>query len=260
MILLNLHTLGIGYRHNGDFLIDRPNGSGDNLVIIFKTAARLKLNNNAFYAPADSAVVFSPEFHQYYGACEDEYIDHWVHFDCGGDNAFLRRIGLRLNTLITPPDITAAERVLEMLSIESVSAAQNTNESIDLLLRLLLTKLADGSENGESSPYRSALRELRAAIYRTPSEQHSIDDIARSLSLSASHFQHLYKREFGVSCYEDILAARHDMAKYYLKTTTLSIKKVSELCGFDNDVHFMRQFKKRYGLTATEYRKLPQNT
>lgn len=260
MIAIKLHTLGIGFAHDGNFLIDRPNGSGDSLILIFKTAAMVKLNNDVFYATAGSAVVFSPEFHQHYGACGDEYINHWVHFDFEGDTAFLRRIGLQLNTLITPPDIASAERILELLSIESVSDAYNSQESTDLLLRLLLTKLADGSEKGESSPYRSALRELRAAIYRAPSEPHTIDDIAASLSLSASHFQHLYKREFGISCYEDIIAARHEMAKYYLRTTGLPIKKIAELCGFENDVHFMRQFKKRNRLTATEYRKLPQST
>ncbi len=260
MIVIKLHTLGIGFAHDRHFLIDRPNGSGDSLILIFKTAATVKLNNGALRAPAGSAVVFSPDFHQHYGACGDEYINHWVHFDCESDTAFLQRIGLRLNTLITPPDIAAAERVLELLSIESVSDAQNTKESTDLLLRLLLTKLADGSEKSESSPYRSALRELRAAIYRAPSAPHTIDDIAASLSLSPSHFQHLYKREFGVSCYEDIITARHETAKYYLTSTSLPIKKIAELCGFDNDVHFMRQFKKRNGITATEYRKLPQIT
>lgn len=135
-----------------------------------------------------------------------------------------------------------------------MSAEPNSQESIDLLLRLLLTKLADGSGHRECSPYCGALRELRAAIYRNPSEPHTIDNIAASLSLSPSHFQHLYKREFGVGCYEDILAARHEMAKHYLGSTTLSVKKIAELCGFDNDVHFMRQFKKRSGVTATEYR------
>lgn len=254
MILIKLHTLGINFQHDADFLIDRPNGSGDSLILIFKSAAMLKLNNDILRAPSGSAVVFSPEFHQHYGACGDVYINHWVHFDCQSDSAFLRRIGLQQNTLITPPDITAAERVLELLSIESVAAEQNSQESTDLLLRLLLTKLADGSGKTESSPYCGALRELRAAIYRKPSEPHTIDNIAASLSLSASHFQHLYKREFGVSCYEDILAARHEMAKHYLSSTTLSIKKIAELCGFDNDVHFMRQFKKRFGMTATAYR------
>lgn len=257
---MKLHAMGISTRHDVEFVIDRPNGSGDSLILIFKTPAILKLNNDVLQAPVGSAVVFSPEFRQHYGACGDEYINHWVHFDCEGDAAFLQRIGLRLNTLITPPELSSAERVLELMSLESVSAANNTQESLDLLLRLLLTKLADGAETGEVSHYRTALRELRAAIYRSPCEPHTIDAIAASLSLSASHFQHLYKREFGISCYEDVITARHETAKHYLRTTSLPIKKISELCGFDNDVHFMRQFKKRNGITATEYRKKPQNT
>lgn len=251
---MKLHTLGISTRHDADFLIDRPSGSGDSLIVIFKTPAMIKLNNNALNAPADSAVVFSPDYHQYYGAFGGEYINHWVHFDNESDSAFLHRIGLVQNTLITPPDISAAERVLEMLSIESVAAAQNSAESTDLLLRLLLTKLADGGGKAENSPYCGALRELRAAIYRSPAEKRTINALAATLSLSPSRFQHLYSRQFGISCYEDILNARHEMARHYLSSTSLSIRQIAELCGFDNDVHFMRQFKKRNGITPTTYR------
>lgn len=251
---MKLHALGIGTRHDADFLIDRPNGSGDSLIIIFKTPAMIKLNNNALTAPANSAVVFSPDYHQHYGACGGEYINHWVHFDHESDSAFLQRIGLAPNTLITPPDIGAAERVLELLSVESISAAQNSAESTDLLLRLLLTKLADGGGKAETSPYCGALRELRAAIYRSPAEKRTINALATELSLSPSRFQHLYSRQFGISCYEDILNARHEMARHYLSSTSLSIRQIAELCGFDNDVHFMRQFKKRNGITPTAYR------
>ncbi|MGN0686565.1 MAG: helix-turn-helix transcriptional regulator [Oscillospiraceae bacterium] len=253
---MKLHVLGIGYRHDSDFLIDRPCGSGDNLILIFKTAAMIKLNNNVIHAPPNTAVVYSPEFCQHYGADGGEYIDHWVHFDAGNDTRFFRSIGLNLNTLLYPADISAAEHVLDLLSLESVSGGRNSAECIDLLLRLLLTKLADGAEQGAeaTSQHSGALKELRASIYRSPAEFLSIDMLAQRLSLSPSHFQHLYKQEFGVSCYEDILSARHSMAKYYLRSTTLPIARIAELCGYENDVHFIRQFKKRAGMTAGEYR------
>ena len=41
---MKLHSLGIDFRHDKDFLIDRPNGSGDNLIIIFKTTAVVRQN------------------------------------------------------------------------------------------------------------------------------------------------------------------------------------------------------------------------
>lgn len=253
---MKLHALGIDYHHDSDFVIERPNGSGDSLILIFKTTAQLRLNNNIVHAPCGSAVVYSPEYHQYYGADNGEYINHWVHFDLEGGELFLRRIGLPMNTLIPPSDTAAAERVLELLSIESLSETKGSAESCDLLLRLLLTKLADGMERrAENSHHSSALKELRAAIYRSPAECRSIDELAAKMSLSPSHFQHLYKQEFGVSCYEDVLSARHAMAKYYLRNTTLTIGHIAELCGYDNDVHFIRQFRKRTGITAGQYRK-----
>lgn len=254
---MKLHTLGMDYRHDGGFIIDRPNGSGDSLILIFKTPALLRLNNNIVHASAGSAVVYSPEFHQYYGADDGEYINHWVHFDAEGGDEFLQRIGLVYNTLIPQSDIAAAERVLELLSIESLSEAKGTAESCDLLLRLLLTKLADGMERRaeQTSVHSAALKELRAAIYRSPAECRSIDELAARLSLSPSHFQHLYKQEFGVSCYEDVLSARHAMARYYLRNSALPISHIAELCGYENDVHFIRQFKKRTGMTAGRFRK-----
>ena len=249
--------MGMDYMHDSSFVIERPNGSGDSLVLIFKTPAVLRLNNNIVHAPVGSAVVYSAEHPQYYGADGGEYINHWVHFELDGGEEYLRRIGLPLNSLIPPSDLAAAERVLELLSIESLSETKGSAESCDLLLRLLLTKLADGMERRaeQASHHSGALRELRAAIYRSPAECRSIDTLSERLSLSASHFQHLYKQEFGVSCYEDVLAARHAMAKYYLRNTALPISHIAELCGYENDVHFIRQFKKRTGITAGEYRK-----
>lgn len=253
---MKLHALGMDYRHDSDFLIDRPNGSGDDLILIFKTPAVIRLNNHIEHIPAGSAVVYSSGFCQYYGADNVEYINHWVHFECR-DSSFVQRIGLPFNTVISVKDISAVERYMEFLSIESLSDSANAEESTDLLLRLLLTKLAEGADRhiGSCSPHCAALRELRAAVRRNPADKRSIEELAEAVSLSPSHFQYLYKQEFGVSCYEDILTARLDMAKYYLRSTALPVKRIAELCGYENDVHFIRQFRKRTGMTAGEYRK-----
>ncbi len=254
---MKLHTMGMNFRHDSRFLIERPNGSGDDLILIFKTSARIRLGSNTLTAPANSAIVFSKSFHQHYGADGDEYINHWVHFDCDEEGSFIRRIGLPFNTILPIADISSVENTLDMLSVESVSSGSNSSENINLLLRLLLSKLSEGAEkDGGSNIHSATLRALRAELHRNPAHRHNINELAAGLSLSPSHFQYLYKAEFGVSCYEDILNARIDMAKYYLQSTDLSVKEIAELCGYENDVHFIRQFKKRMGMTAGEYRKI----
>lgn len=251
---MELHAHGIGTRHDSDFVIDRPHGSGDNLLLIFKTPAVALIDGELLHLPPDSAVVYSADYPQRYGADGAEYVNHWVHFDIGGDTAFFERIGLPFNTILHISDIASAEGALNLLNMEAVSGGANRAECTELLLRLLLARLGGAPSDREISPHSAALRALRAEIYRDPAESRSIAELAAQLLLSPSHFQYLYRREFGVSCYEDVLAARLDRARYYLKNTSLPIMKIAELCGYENDVHFIRQFKKRMGCTATEYR------
>ena len=79
--------------------------------------------------------------------------------------------------------------------------------------------------------------------------------MAARLALSPSYFQTLYRAEFGVSCYEDVLRAKTSLAQYYLANTSMTVRQIAMLCGFENDVHFMRQFRKRTGQTALQYRR-----
>ncbi len=253
---MKLHSLGIDFRHDKDFLIDRPDGSGDNLMIIFKSPAAVMQNGVIRTVPADSAVVYSKGERQYYGAAGAEYVNHWVHFDCDERDAFFDRIGLPFDTVI-PVSAGGTEDILNLLNIEQVSGnigGKNQEECVDLLLRLLLAKLGGAGGGSRGNPHSAALRSLRAEIYRAPAECKSIAELSARIALSPSYFQNLYKKEFGVSCYEDVLAARLERAKYYLSDTSLSVRRIAELCGFENDTHFMRQFRRRTGITATQYR------
>lgn len=250
-----MHAIGISYRHNSDFRINRPNGSGDNLLVIFKTPAFISINDSEICVPKDSAVIYSKGFPQIYGAYGEPYENHWVHFDCNETDIFFERIGFQFNRPVPVFSITSAENVLEMLSLESVSEYAGENECVDLMLRLLFAKIYGSEEKTKRSVHSERLRKLRADIYSTPTGKFTVESLAEKLSLSPSYFQALYKSEFGVSCYEDVLRAKISLAKYYLENTSLSVRAISEICGYENDVHFIRQFKQRTGMTAVEYRK-----
>lgn len=252
---MKLHALGIDYKHSSDFMIERINGSGDNLLVIFKTPAKVVIDGEISIAPANSAIVYSKTYPQYYGAFGEEYTNHWIHFDIEDNTSFFERIELPFNTIINITDISSVEALLLQLNLESVSEGRNKAECIDLLLQLIMAKIGGNANFHHSSAHYEELRALRAEIYRNPAKCRSISEFASMISLSPSHFQMLYKSEFGISCYEDVLTARLDMAKYYLKNTFMPVNRIAELCGYENDVHFIRQFKLRTGMTAGEYRR-----
>lgn len=255
--VIRLHAIGLSYTHDGDFLIDRPNGSGDNLLLIFKTPAFVVVNGVKQSVPADSAIMYSLGSPQLYGAVNDSYENHWVHFECDEKDIFFDRIKNAFDVPRSVSSLIAAENVLEMLTVENVSHEEH-NTAEDLLLRLLILKIF-----GESSVSRTvrtvhseALRKLRAEVYSKPSFGYTTENMAAKLNLSTSYFQMIYKKEFGISCYDDVIMARIAAAEHYLRNTEMTIKEISHLCGYENDVHFSRQYKLRRGMTATEYRKM----
>lgn len=251
---MELHAMGISYRHDEDFCIDRPDGSGDNLLLIFKTPAFVASGNTEIAVSENSAVVYAKGTPQIYGASGGEYVNHWVHFDCDETDIFFERAGICFDRPFSVGSLASAESLLELLSVESVSEDRRAGECADLLLRLLFLKLGTDGTRTAPKPHRDDLQRLRADIYSTPSGRYKIDDSAAKVLLSPSHFQAAYKAEFGVSFGEDVIRARIAAAKRYLKTTSLSVREIAELCGYENDVHFIRQFKKRTGMTATEFR------
>lgn len=103
--------------------------------------------------------------------------------------------------------------------------------------------------------YREQLNNLRREIYVSPQLDWSIDTITKTVGISRSHLQRMYKSQFAVSCIDDIINARLEKAKQLLLYTNMRVHDVALQSGYTNTSHFMRQFKKKYGITASEFRK-----
>lgn len=114
-------------------------------------------------------------------------------------------------------------------------------------------QLAPSSTDEEKKNYEKFAL-LRSKIYTRPYLKWDIANLAHQICLSPSYFQHLYKEQFGITCKADIIQARIEYAKLLLQNSSMSIRFVSEQCGYENDIHFMRQFKQKTGLTPTQYR------
>lgn len=87
----------------------------------------------------------------------------------------------------------------------------------------------------------------------------SLEDLAKSVNLSASRLRHLFSTETGTSPGQYLKSIRIRKAKEMLETTFLSVKQIMSLVGFVDRKHFACDFKKAYGASPTEYRKLHFN-
>lgn len=135
---------------------------------------------------------------------------------------------------------------------------EDTLEQISDIAKDQLQENKKSADVKRNAPYYRQFVDLRERIYSNPNEEWNIDKMCQSMILSRGYFQKLYSRCFGISFTQDVINSRISLSKRLLASTDMSIADISESCGYASYVHFMHQFKKVVGITATDYRKKEQ--
>lgn len=84
----------------------------------------------------------------------------------------------------------------------------------------------------------------------------SIDDIARHIALNKIYLQKIFKQETGMTLWRYLTKFRMQKATYYLSNTTVPIGEIDEIIGIHSRQNFYLLFKREYGISPSEYRKL----
>jgi transcriptional regulator GlxA family with amidase domain len=82
----------------------------------------------------------------------------------------------------------------------------------------------------------------------------NIEELAGIVNLSKSGFERLFKQELQTSPMQFIKHLRFEKAKELLETTHLTVKEIGFAVGINDQSHFVRDFKNKYGISPTEYR------
>lgn len=105
------------------------------------------------------------------------------------------------------------------------------------------------------SPTQLRVRNLQAWLDRHYAEEISVEDMAARVSLSPSRFIEVFRELSGQSPKAYVLERRMEQALSYLLTSQMSITEIANRTGFSHLANFNHLFKKRNGLTPSEYRK-----
>ena len=87
-----------------------------------------------------------------------------------------------------------------------------------------------------------------------PSRDFPLGEMAQSVNLSAAYFCYLFKSITGVPPAKYLKSLRMQQSAVLLTTTFLSIKEIVRHVGLADDSHFVRDFKRMFGVTPSEYR------
>lgn len=252
-------TGGYETRHPSTYQMSRPKGLPHYVLLIIRTRGEFQLGENFFTANPGDALLISPNIPYYYGNPDGDYVDDWLHFAIG-ECPLKDQLNQISNTSFPVGNIELYTFCIRQILWElSYGSSDYAKENMDSLFKLLFNHLlaAYQSRNAleTSLPYYNELQLVRLEIANSFSEPHSIGAHARKLKISESYFQYLYKKHFGVSFHHDLIRVRIDHAKFSLLTSNLTINQIAEACGYTNEVHFYRQFKKVTGTSPAKFRK-----
>lgn len=249
---------GFDMQHSPGFKVSRPTGMGEYLLLIMRSPACFIVNEKTHYPKGHSVILLHKDTPHFFAATNKPFVNDWVQFTASeADLLFLAEIGLKFDTLMEYADAYVLSRLVKQICTEKGSGNKNAPRSVSLLLELLFLKLSDlnMTENTFSSHLSEQLSLLRNNIYSTPQNDWSIEGICKSMSISPSYLQHKYKQLFHTGIKRDITLSRLELSRHLLTSTSLSVTDISRRVGYENDVHFMRVFKKETGFTPSQYRK-----
>jgi AraC-like DNA-binding protein len=82
----------------------------------------------------------------------------------------------------------------------------------------------------------------------------TVEELANVCKLNRSYFSKLFKESMRCPPQEFLIRMRLSKATDLMKTSSASIGEISAVCGYPNQLHFSRAFKKRYGISPREWR------
>lgn len=256
---MKIIKIGCNGSHDQNFKVSRPNGYPYYLFLLIKTPGLFIIDGTEILAESSSVIIYDRNHPHYYSAYQSNYINDWIHFDDEHGTDYFESLHIPLNTVIKIYDDTFVCEMIKLISSEYYSINTNKTETMHLLLQTMFVKLSEVISNHTSKKHINVhyaeLVNLRKEIYSNPQIPWRVSMLADKMNVCSTYLQKIYKNTFGISCVADVIECKLTYAKEIISKTNMSVKEIANECGYKNDVHFMRQFKKYVGVTPSEYRK-----
>lgn len=229
------------------------------LIYITGGKGYFRFQEDMLEVPSGSLVVYAPGQPQHYSyLAEDGTEVYWIHFTGYSANDYLRQFGLlkqSVHSVGVMDEVTALfKKMIQELNSHRPLGGHLVNAYLLEMLALLGRRLQTPEESGVQGRHPD-INQMIAFIHEKYSESLSISDLAGECSLSVFRFIHKFKEVTGMTPMKYITEIRMNEAKKLLSESSLHVKEVAAVVGYDNPLYFSRIFRSTVGIPPSEYKK-----
>jgi AraC family transcriptional regulator len=201
-----------------------------------------------------------PQSEYWIGMCDMTHIIMTISDEAliAASNSAGNRIELRLERELVDPRLRALATAVDVERTAGFPSGRLFLDSIEqALARALVVGYAvrDYSVRvyrGGLSPAK--LRKIEELVQERMDEDLSIEEMARTVGLSAAHFSQVFRNTTGQTPHQCLLWYRVQRAKAMLRSAEMRVLDVAIACGFKTQQHFAHVFRRMCGGSPTEYR------
>lgn len=240
----------------------------DDTEIIHVTGGEIKITvDGAFYhlCEGDLICINPGQIHCLYGS--DTYSDYdvfifpWEHllfYHADHDqHEYLLPLSDKKYGL---PTFFANHEVVRNLMLKAIESLRQHPPGYEIMVKaLLLQMLCVLIQNNELvtvslTRQDETCKSILNYIHDHYSEKLTIRELSGKMGISRTYFSSFFSTHFHQGFAEYLINYRIEKSCIMLSTSTQSIAEIAQVCGFHSSSHFIRNFKKKKGITPSVFR------
>lgn len=210
------------------------------------------------YVATKGALVFIDCYqpHEYYS--DNGWDCLWIHFDGSLARDYYNSITGSLGNVFSLTMSDSIENNMNrMLSIFSENKIVKEAVISNIITNIFTDLFISMSEACTDTNISSMIDRVTSYIHEHPNSDLSLSHLAALANLSPFYFARIFKKETGKTPHEYVMSSRINTAKFYLKTTRLTVEEIGLTLGFPTASSFCASFKKLHGISPLKYRNSP---
>ncbi len=147
-------------------------------------------------------------------------------------------------------------KIFERLMAIKTATSEAYFETLSAIMKILSLEFSNVEYVENTSVHKAFAENVKKQIdlnYTNPNFH--IEAVAQMLYVSHAHMSRIFKEVMGITPVRYLIEVRLNYAAKLLKEPGTKVKDLCEQCGFGDEAHFMKSFKKKFGITVNQYRK-----
>ncbi|NSL87332.1 helix-turn-helix transcriptional regulator [Chitinophaga sp. Mgbs1] len=144
--------------------------------------------------------------------------------------------------------------LFDKIYLETKICDQHSFITIEMLLVQLLDNMQHGGKHADRHP--AWVKTIREILHEAPADSYTLLSLAGAAQVHPVHLSREFPRYFSTTLGDYLRRIKVTAAAALLKDNALTLTDISYRCGFADQSHFIRCFRRYYQMAPLQYRRL----